>query len=67
MVALLLVSLPFFDYVAGHFNKSALMLLSFRTEKDALIAELETAKAMSDEARAAPRRPTSPSRASSPR
>ena len=27
------------------------MLLSFRTEKDALIAELETAKSMSDEAR----------------
>ncbi len=27
------------------------MLLSFRTEKDSLIAELETAKAMSDEAR----------------
>ena len=27
------------------------MLLSFRSEKDALIAELETAKSMSDEAR----------------
>ena len=51
MVALLVLSLPFFSYVAGHLNKSALMLLSFRTEKDALIAELETAKSMSDEAR----------------
>ena len=32
-------------------NRSSLMLLSFRSEKDALIAELETAKSMSDEAR----------------
>ena len=30
---------------------SSLMLLSFRSEKDALIAELDTAKSMSDEAR----------------
>lgn len=51
MVAVLVASLPFFTYVAGHLHKSALMLLSFRTEKDALIAELETAKSMSDEAR----------------
>ena len=51
MVALLIVSLPFFAYVAGHLNRSSLMLLSFRSEKDALIGELETAKAMSDEAR----------------
>jgi len=51
MAALLIVSLPFFSYIASHMNRSSLMLLSFRTEKDALIAELETAKAMSDEAR----------------
>lgn len=51
MVALLVASLPFFTYVAGHLHKSALLLLSFRSEKDALIAELETAKSMSDEAR----------------
>lgn len=51
MVGLLILSLPFFSYVAGQLNKSTLMLLSFRTEKDALIAELETAKSMSDEAR----------------
>lgn len=51
MVGLLALSLPFFSYVAGQLNKSTVMLLSFRTEKDALIAELETAKAMSDEAR----------------
>ncbi len=51
MVALLIVALLFFAYVAYHLNRSTVMLLSFRTEKDALIAELETAKAMSDEAR----------------
>ena len=51
MLALLVVALPFFGYVARHLNRSSVMLLSVRTEKDALIAELETAKAMSDEAR----------------
>jgi two-component system cell cycle sensor histidine kinase PleC len=51
MVALLVLALPFFSYISGHIYRSSLMLLSFRTEKDALIAELETAKAMSDEAR----------------
>ncbi len=51
MTGLLLLALPFFSYVSGHLNRSSLMFLSFRTEKDALIGELETAKAMSDEAR----------------
>lgn len=51
MAGLLVVSLPFFAYVARHLNRSSLMLLSFRSEKDALVAELETAKSMSDEAR----------------
>ncbi|MGB3389053.1 MAG: HAMP domain-containing sensor histidine kinase [Pseudaminobacter sp.] len=51
MAGLLALSLPFFSYVASHFNRSSVMLLSFRSEKDALIAELETAKSMSDEAR----------------
>jgi two-component system cell cycle sensor histidine kinase PleC len=51
MAGLLVVSLPFFAYVARHLNRASLMLLSFRSEKDALIAELETAKSMSDEAR----------------
>jgi len=52
LVAVLLVaSLPFFAYVAGTMNRAALTLLSFRSEKDALIAELDTAKSMSDEAR----------------
>jgi two-component system, cell cycle sensor histidine kinase PleC len=51
MAALLVASLPFLAYVARHLNHSSLMMLSFRSEKDALIAELETAKSMSDEAR----------------
>ncbi|PWJ85850.1 two-component system cell cycle sensor histidine kinase PleC [Pseudaminobacter salicylatoxidans] len=51
MAALLTLSLVFFAYVAGRLNRSSLMLLSFRSEKDGLIAELETAKSMSDEAR----------------
>lgn len=51
MVALLVAALPFFSQVAKIKNRSALMLMSFRSEMDALIAELETAKSMSDEAR----------------
>ncbi|MGX5847791.1 sensor histidine kinase [Mesorhizobium sp. PL10] len=51
MVALLVAALPFFAYIARHLNQSSLMLLSFRSEKDALLAEVETAKSMSDEAR----------------
>ncbi|MEQ9179423.1 MAG: histidine kinase dimerization/phospho-acceptor domain-containing protein, partial [Nitratireductor sp.] len=51
MAVLLAASLPFFSYIAGHLHRSAVMLLSFRTEKDGLIAELETAKSISDEAR----------------
>ncbi|WP_269929602.1 sensor histidine kinase [Aminobacter sp. HY435] len=51
MVALLVAALPFFSEVARIKNRSALMLMSFRSEMDALIAELETAKSMSDEAR----------------
>ena len=50
-LGLLVASLPFFSYVAGNLYSSAVMFLAFRSEKDALIAELETAKAMSDEAR----------------
>jgi two-component system cell cycle sensor histidine kinase PleC len=51
MVGLLVLALPFFSHVAEHLNRSSLMLLSFRSEKDGLVAELETAKSMSDEAR----------------
>lgn len=51
MAGLLAMSLPFFTYVSSHLNRSTVMLLSFRTEKDGLIAELETANSISDEAR----------------
>ncbi|TGV77447.1 hybrid sensor histidine kinase/response regulator, partial [Mesorhizobium sp. M00.F.Ca.ET.158.01.1.1] len=51
MAGLLVLSLPFFTYIASHLNRFSLLLLSFRSEKDALIAEVETAKSMSDEAR----------------
>ncbi|WP_274424097.1 sensor histidine kinase [Chelativorans sp. YIM 93263] len=51
MAGLLILSLPFFSYVAHHRNKASVSLLSFRSEKDGLIAELEEANAVSDEAR----------------
>nr|WP_188824136.1 HAMP domain-containing sensor histidine kinase [Brucella endophytica] len=51
MVVMLVMALIFFTYIATHFNRSARMTLAFQSEKDALIAELETANAMSDEAR----------------
>jgi two-component system cell cycle sensor histidine kinase PleC len=51
MSGLLVLSLPFFAFVAHHLYRSSLMLLSFRSEKDGLVVELETAKSMSDEAR----------------
>src|SRR5690606_17025850 len=51
MVGLLVVSLPFFAYVARNLHTSTVMLLSFRSEKDALIAELATAKSMPAEVR----------------
>ncbi|MBE1207012.1 sensor histidine kinase [Aminobacter carboxidus] len=51
MVALLVTALPFFSLVAGIKKRSALLLMAARSEMDALIAELETAKSMSDEAR----------------
>lgn len=51
MTVLLISSLAFFAYIASRMNRATVLLLSFRTEKDGLIAELETAKSMSDEAR----------------
>lgn len=51
LMAVVPVSLAFFVYVASRMNRSTWLVLSFRTEKDALIAELETANSMSDEAR----------------
>lgn len=51
LFALLACALVFFTYIASTMYKSALQMLAFRSEKDELIAELETAKSMSDEAR----------------
>ena len=51
MAGLLILALPFFAHVASNMNTSAVMLFSFRREVDGLIAELDTAKSMSDEAR----------------
>ncbi len=51
MAIVLILSIPFFSYIAALLNKSSLLLLTFRSENDGLIAELETAKAVSDEAR----------------
>lgn len=51
MAALLVATLVFLAYVAARMNRSTVLLLSFRTEKDSLIADLETAKSMSEEAR----------------
>jgi two-component system cell cycle sensor histidine kinase PleC len=41
----------FFHYVADRLYRSNLTLMSYQSEKDDLIAELEVAKSMSDEAR----------------
>jgi two-component system cell cycle sensor histidine kinase PleC len=51
VTTLLVGSLPFFGYVAGQMNRAAVTLISFRAEKDQLLAEVDTAKSMSDEAR----------------
>lgn len=51
MVVMLVMALIFFTYIATQLNRSARMTLAFQSEKDGLIAELETANAMSDEAR----------------
>lgn len=56
----------FFIFLANRLYASSVASIGFRAEKDALIAELETANANSDEAAARPGSPTSPSRASSP-
>jgi two-component system, cell cycle sensor histidine kinase PleC len=51
MVVLLLAGLTFFYLVATRLNYSIVLTLALQAEKDALIAELETANAMSDEGR----------------
>jgi two-component system, cell cycle sensor histidine kinase PleC len=51
MVGMLISGLVFFSIVSSYLNTSARSALSFQSEKDNLIAALETAKAISDEAR----------------
>lgn len=46
-----IVCVAFFAYITSRLYTSNLKLLSFQSEKDDLIAELEVAKSMSDEAR----------------
>nr|WP_316654476.1 HAMP domain-containing sensor histidine kinase [uncultured Gellertiella sp.] len=51
LLAMLCVAVTFFVIVTDRMFVSNIKLLSFQSEKDDLIAELETAKSMSDEAR----------------
>jgi two-component system cell cycle sensor histidine kinase PleC len=51
MVVMLFSGLAFFYLVATRLNQSVAVTLALQSEKDALIAELETANAMSDEGR----------------
>ena len=51
MTALFTTALVFFIYITSRLHHANLKLLSFQTEKDDLIAELEVAKSLSDEAR----------------
>ena len=51
MVGVLIAALAFFSLLSSYLNSSARAALSFQSEKDGLIAALETAKSMSDEAR----------------
>jgi two-component system cell cycle sensor histidine kinase PleC len=48
---MLIAALIFFSFISAHYRRSAVKTLEFQSEKDALIAELETAKSVSDEAR----------------
>ncbi|HET7411717.1 MAG TPA: sensor histidine kinase, partial [Pararhizobium sp.] len=51
LTAVLACALGFFVFVSTRLHDSNLKLLSFQSEKDGLIAELEVAKSVSDEAR----------------
>ena len=51
LTALSAASMVFFVYITGLLYNSNIKLLSFQSEKDDLIAELEVAKSVSDEAR----------------
>jgi len=51
LTAVFAITMAFFSFIADRLYSSNIKLLSFQSEKDDLIAELETAKSMSDEAR----------------
>ncbi|KEQ06062.1 MULTISPECIES: sensor histidine kinase [Pseudorhizobium] len=51
MTAMCSIAVVFFHYIADRQYRSNLTLMSYQSEKDELIAELEVAKSMSDEAR----------------
>ncbi|AXV15689.1 two-component sensor histidine kinase [Neorhizobium sp. SOG26] len=51
MAAMCAVAVVFFHYIGDRLYRSNLTLMSYQSEKDDLIAELEVAKSMSDEAR----------------
>ncbi len=51
MTAICATAVVFFHYIADRLYRSNLTLMSYQSEKDDLIAELEVAKSMSDEAR----------------
>ncbi len=51
MTLTLYAGLFFFSFVEKHIGKSSMAALTHQSEKDALIADLATAKSMSDEAR----------------
>lgn len=51
LTATLTTTVVFFHYISDRLFKSNLRILAYQSEKDDLIAELEVAKSMSDEAR----------------
>ncbi len=51
LTAMVATALVLFYYISNRLYQSSLTLLSYQTEKDDLIAELEVANSMSDEAR----------------
>ncbi|MCX8999815.1 HAMP domain-containing histidine kinase [Rhizobiaceae bacterium BDR2-2] len=51
LAALTVTAIAFFIYISNRLYNANLKLLSFQSEKDDLIAELEVAKSLSDEAR----------------
>lgn len=51
LTAVFTTALVFFIYITNRLHQANVKLLSFQTEKDDLIAELEVAKSLSDEAR----------------